>query len=161
MRLQGSQKRNDRLIKEKRKDTYRTYTAVPEPSLCKNCGAVYMNGHWTWNEVKDGTYKTLCPACKRMEDKYPAGYIEIKGEFYNEHTNEISNLIRNTEKLEKNERPLERIMSMKIERGRAIVTTTGIHIARRIGEALNRSYQGLFSFRYGDGDKSIRVQWER
>ncbi len=161
MRSRGSQKRNDRRIKEKRKDTYRINTASPEPSLCKSCGAIYINGHWTWKEMNEEFYKTVCPACKRTEDNYPAGYIEIKGDFYNAHSNEISNLIRNTEKLEKNERPLERIMSMKTERGRAVVTTTGIHIARRIGEALSRSYQGLFSFQYGDGDKSIRVQWER
>ncbi len=161
MRLRGSQKRNDRRIKEKRKDTYRLDNASPEPSLCKNCGAIYVNGHWTWKETNNHFYQTICPACKRMEDNYPAGYIEIKGEFYSRHNDEISNLIKNTEKLEKNERPLERIMSIRNERGRTIVTTTGIHIARRIGEALNRSYQGLFSFQYGDGDKSIRVQWQR
>ncbi len=161
MRQIGSQKRNDRRIKEKRKDTYRQNTTSPEPSLCKSCGATFINGHWTWKEISEEFYKTVCPACKRVEDNYPAGYIEIKGEFYNRHNNEISNLIKNTEKLEKNERPLERIMSIQNEKDRTIVKTTGIHIARRIGEALNRSYQGIYSFQYGDGDKSIRVQWQR
>ncbi len=161
MRSRISQKRNDRLIKERRKDTYKNISAIPEKAVCKNCGVTFSNGHWTWKEKDENFYETICPACKRTEDNYPAGLIEIKGKFYNEHSKEISNLIKNTEKLEKNERPLERIMSIKKEIGRIIVTTTGIHIARRIGEALKRSYQGLFSFQYGEGEKSIRVVWER
>lgn len=161
MRSRNSQKRNDRLIKDRRKDTYKNISALPENAVCKSCGATFSNGHWTWKEKEKHFYETICPACKRTEDNYPAGFIEIKGKFYYEHSDEISNLIKNTEKLEKNERPLERIMAIKIEIGRIIVTTTGIHIARRIGEALKRAYQGLFSFQYGEGEKSIRVVWER
>ena len=65
------------------------------------------------------------------------------------------------EKLERKERPLERIMMFKPEKSKATLTTTGIHIAKRIGEILSKSYQGNFSFQYLDGDKSIRVLWER
>jgi NMD protein affecting ribosome stability and mRNA decay len=161
MQSKSSLKRNDRLIKERRKDTYKNISTIPEHAVCKTCGATFFNGHWTWKQREQHFYETICPACKRTEDNYPAGLIEIKGKFYNEHSDEISNLIKNTEKLEKNERPLERIMFIRKEIGRIIVTTTGIHIARRIGEALKRSYQGLFSFQYGEGDKSIRVVWER
>ncbi len=161
MRLKSTPKRNDRLIKERRKDVYMNNNALTEPSHCTGCGAVYINGRWTWNEAENKSYKTICPACKRIEDKYPAGYIEIKGKFFDEHSEEISNLILNTEKLENKAHPMERIMKIKKENDRAIVTTTGIHIARRIGEALSRSYQGLFSFQYGEEDKSIRVVWER
>ena len=161
MQTRSSLKRNDRLIKERRKDTYKNISTIPEHAVCKTCGATFLNGHWTWKEREQHFYETICPACKRTEDNYPAGLIEIKGKFYNEHSDEISNLIKNTEKLEKNERPLERIISIRKEIGHIIVTTTGIHIARRIGEALKRSYQGLFSFQYGEGDKSIRVVWER
>jgi hypothetical protein len=52
-------------------------------------------------------------------------------------------------------------MMFKPEKSRATLTTTGIHIARRIGETLTKSYQGNFSFHYIDGEKSIRVFWER
>jgi hypothetical protein len=120
-----------------------------------------LNGRWTWTEIINNFKETICPACKRINDNYPAGFIEIKGQFYSEHEQEISNLVHNTEKLEKHDRPLERIMGTKFGRDRATLTTTGIHIARRIGEALSRSYQGNYSFQYGEGEKSIRVFWER
>lgn len=161
MRIRSSQKRKDKLIKEKRKDTYLGKNRLPAIQKCTECGSVFMNGRWTWKEIENHSVATMCPACRRINDNYPAGYIEIKGNFYKGHEKEISNLIRNTEKLEKNERPLERIISMIINKDKAHLTTTGIHIARRIGEALARSYQGNFSFKYLDGEKSIRVFWER
>jgi len=40
-------------------------------------------------------------------------------------------------------------------------TTTGVHIARRIGESLSRACQGDYSFQYGDAEKIIRVFWSR
>ena len=41
------------------------------------------------------------------------------------------------------------------------ITTTGVHVARRIGDALGRSYQGDLNFTYGAGEKSIKVSWSR
>ena len=161
MNIRSSHKRKDRLIQEKRKDVYLDTSTLPAESICTNCGAIFSNGRWLWKETSNTTKKTVCPACKRIIDNYPAGYIELKGRFFGDHKNEISNLIMNTEKIEKKDRPLERIMSMKFNNSHAVLTTTGIHIARRIGEALARSYQGNFSFQYGEGEKSIRVYWER
>jgi hypothetical protein len=42
-----------------------------------------------------------------------------------------------------------------------MIRTTGIHVARRIGDALSRAYQGELTLDYLDGEKSIRVSWER
>ena len=161
MKSMRAPRRNDRLIKEKRKDTYLEKDSLPEPSICRKCNATFINGRWTWNKIDGKTNKTTCPACRRRADNYPAGFVELKGKFFNNHKEEIENLIRNTEKLEKGERPLERIMKMQSDKKLTLVTTTGIHIARRIGEALSRSYQGDFSFQYAEGDKIIRVFWER
>jgi hypothetical protein len=69
--------------------------------------------------------------------------------------------VRNVEATEKKERPTERIMAIADDGGQTVVTTTGIHVARRIGESLSHSYQGEFDFRYGDGEDSIRVSWSR
>jgi hypothetical protein len=52
-------------------------------------------------------------------------------------------------------------MNIKDESDHTLLTTTGVNIARRIGEAISRSYNGNFSFQYADGEKSIRVYWER
>jgi NMD protein affecting ribosome stability and mRNA decay len=161
MNVKGSKKRNDKLIQDKRKDVYLKTNSQKTHMVCSNCGAIFSNGRWTWKELINNLKETTCPACKRISDNYPAGFVEIKGSFYSGHEKEISNLILNTEKMEKKERPLERIMMFKPGKSKATLTTTGIHIARRIGEALSRSYQGNFSFQYLDGEKSIRVFWER
>jgi len=161
MRIKSSQRQKNKLIKEKRKDSYQGKNSLPAIQKCTMCGSVFMNGRWTWKEIENHSIDTMCPACRRITDNYPAGFIEIKGDFYSGHEKEISNLIRNTEKLEKKDRPLERIISMIMKKDNAQLTTTGIHIARRIGEALSRSYQGSFSFKYLDGEKGIRVYWER
>ena len=73
----------------------------------------------------------------------------------------MHNLIRNTEKQENGEHPLERIMTFAAEEEHFLVTTTGIHLARRIGEALKHAYQGNLDLTYGDGEQSIRVIWRR
>lgn len=157
----GMYGRNDRLIKEKRHDTYQQKEKLPQPSVCTECRATLQDGRWTWKTAPPEAYLTTCPACQRIADRYPAGYLEIHGSFFREHLDEITNLIRNTEKLEKNEHPLERVMASQKEEGHTLVTTTGIHLPRRIGEALKHSYQGELDLTYGDGEQSIRVIWRR
>ncbi|HAB54577.1 MAG: ATPase [Ignavibacteria bacterium RIFOXYB2_FULL_35_12] len=161
MNFKSASRRKDRLIRDRRKDAYVDQIILKDPAVCSKCNAVYTNGRWTWKTTEQVTTKTTCPACRRISDNYPAGNIEIKGNFFHLHSVDILNLVNNIERLEKTERPLERIISITESKVKTIITTTGIHIARRIGEALSRSYQGNFNFQYADGDKSIRVFWER
>ena len=151
--------RRDRLVKEKYHDTYREGKKRTEPSVCSQCSAVFIGGRWTWNEAPEGAVTVICPACQRIADDYPAGYVELKGSFFEQRREEILNLVSNEEKLEKGEHPLERIMQVKPEGHHTLITTTGVHMARRIGESVVRAYQGDMSFNYGDNEKSIRVQW--
>lgn len=153
--------RRDRLIQEDRHDSYQDRAKLPEPTVCKECGAVFFEGRWTWGVADDKAHVTVCPACQRIKDAFPAGFVEIRGEFFDSHREEVSNLISNLEAQEKGEHPLERIMAISPEKGHAMVTTTGIHLARRIGEALHHAYQGDLDFTYGDAEKSIRVSWSR
>ncbi|MEN8198634.1 MAG: BCAM0308 family protein [Thermodesulfobacteriota bacterium] len=153
--------RRDRLVKEKRHDTYKEEKKWPEPTLCSECQSVYTGGRWTWQETIADANTIVCPACQRIGDNYPAGYLELRGDFFKDHRQEMLNLIRNEENQEKGEHPLERIMAISDEGTHTIITTTGIHIARRIGEAIARAYQGELSYTYGDGEKSIRCLWSR
>lgn len=153
--------RRDRLMQEKRHDTYRADRKWPEPTMCTECNAVYIDGRWTWYEPPSGANSVLCPACQRTSQGYPAGYLELKGSFFQKQREEVLNLIRNEEKLEKSEHPLERVMNITDRGSHTEITTTGVHIARRIGEAVSRAYKGEYSLSYGDGEKTIRVLWER
>ncbi len=159
--MRGPYGRKDRLIEERRHDVYYEQCKWSEPTVCTGCGAVFVNGRWTWQTKPELATEVICPACRRLTDRYPAGRIKISGPFFNEHRREILNLIHNVEHQEKQQRPLERVMSMKVSARQVSITTTGIHLARRIGQALARAYYGQLSFRYPDGDKSIRVFWQR
>ncbi|UCG37982.1 MAG: ATPase [bacterium] len=154
--------RKDRLIRERRHDTYEEWGKRPDGTVCTRCGAVYEGGRWTWSGSTRQTGQAMCPACQRIQDDYPAGILSLGGDFFRQHRKEIMNLIRNIEEQEKGPHPMERIISVKErEEGGAMVTTTGVHVARRIGEALQRSYQGEYSLKYEDGEKSVRINWQR
>ncbi len=157
----GTYGRRDRLIVEKEHDTYRESKKWPEGTVCTVCGAVFTDGRWSWGDAPVQANEVICPACRRIEDNYPAGFVEIQGSFFLKHREEITNLLKNEEKVEKDEHPLERIMATEENEGKTLVTTTGIHIARRLGEALVHAYQGDLTITYGDGEKTIRVVWRR
>ena len=157
----GQYGRRDRLVKEQHHDTYREEKKWPEPTTCAECNSVYLEGRWTWYDPSAKANQVTCPACQRIADNYPAGHIELKGDFFRKHHEEMLNLIHNEEKQEKSEHPLERIMTITREDNHTLITTTGIHIARRIGEAISRAYSGDLSYTYGDSEKTIRVLWRR
>ncbi len=161
MQMQKRTVRRDKLIEEYRHDTYKEWGKWPEPTLCSRCGALFSGGRWTWGEAPENANKAVCPACKRIEDKYPAGEIQLSGDFFKEHKEEILNLITNEEKAEKAEHPMERIMAIEQTDIGALVKTTGVHIAKRIGHAVSKAYKGDLDIQYGDGENSIRIAWTR
>jgi hypothetical protein len=43
--------------------------------------------------VPGPAHRAVCPACKRINDDYPAGVIQLSGSFFGQHKEEILNLI--------------------------------------------------------------------
>ncbi len=154
-------KQRSRLVQEKGHDVYRSIGKLSQSTQCPNCEAVYINGRWTWQKQETATSRKTCPACRRIADAFPAGQVKIGGEFFRAHRGEILGLINNIEQRECAQHPLERIMSFVDEDDITKIATTGIHIARRIGEALSHAYKGKLQFQYGDGENSIQVSWFR
>jgi len=156
-----TQSRGDRLIQEEVHDTYRSREKLPEPTACPDCGAAFERGRWTWAlETPSHANKKSCPACQRMRDDYPAGYVTLSGSFLETHRDEIVNLMRNEAKKESEEHPLKRIMKVKDVDDGILVTTTDSHLARSIGESLARAYEGELDYQYTD-DELLRVSWKR
>ncbi len=153
--------RRDRLIQEKRHDAYQQQAKWPEDTVCSECHALYSNGRWSWKSTGECANRVICPACKRIADHYPAGYIVIKGPFFLKKREEILALVHHIEDQEKSEHPMERIVSIAEENDHILITTTGTHVARRIGEALCRSYKGEYSCKYADAEDTVRISWQR
>lgn len=142
-------------------DTYRPREKLPEPSVCSDCGAVYHGGRWQWMLAAAEAHKTQCTACRRIHDKFPAGYVFIDGPFAQQHAAEVRSLISNVETHEKAEHPLQRIMGIEETDGNLLITTTDIHLARGIGEALRHAYKGDLDFHYNKAEYLLRVHWQR
>ena len=106
---QVQEQRRDRLIREQVHDTYKLKGKLPEPTVCPECGAVYHEGRWHWAPRPDGAHETLCPACHRVHDRYPAGYLTLSGAFLKDHRDEILGLAHNIEAREKAEHPYTRL----------------------------------------------------
>lgn len=153
--------RRDRLMKEREHDVYRSRTKLQDPTLCTECGVVFTKGRWVWGKASSDANKTVCPACRRIADHFPAGHIEMHGGFFAKHRDEILNLVQHVEQKEKANHPMERIMAIEKRPDCTLVTTTGIHVARGIGGALSNAYNGEISVRYLDGENCIKVRWVR
>jgi predicted Zn-ribbon and HTH transcriptional regulator len=153
--------RHDRLIQEQRHDTYKSKHKLVEPTVCPQCGAVYHEGRWQWLAKPAQAHEEMCPACHRIHDELPAGYVHITGDFFKQHREELLHQIANQEAKAKAEHPLERIIKIAKEDDSILVTTTDIHLARGIGEALHHAYQGELEFHYNEQENLLRVVWER
>jgi len=153
--------REDKMYSQGREDPYISRKKLPDPTRCLVCGAVYTKGRWTWNELDGEAAEELCPADQRIKDKVPAGIVTIKGEFFEAHRDEIVSLVQNQEKLEKERHPLERLIGFKKDGKGLRVETTGMHMARRVGDALEGAYQGDLEIDYLKGQYKVRVSWER
>ncbi|MEW6592023.1 MAG: BCAM0308 family protein [Pseudomonadota bacterium] len=153
--------RRDRLMQEARHDAYMAKHKPHEPTVCPGCGAVYHAGRWQWLSRPDKAHEETCPACHRLRDAFPAGYVNISGAFFKSHADELMRLVRNEETREKAEHPLKRIMNIEAHDGSALITTTDIHLARGIGEALHHAYQGELEYHFNEQENLLRVVWSR
>ena len=151
----------DELRDELVHDSYKSKRKLPEPTRCPQCGAVYHDGRWQWRNAPAGAHEEPCPACHRMRDKFPAGYVTLQGGFFAAHRDEILHLARNREAHEKAEHALERIMAVEEVEGGVLITTTDTHLARDIGEAVHEAYKGDLQYHYNKEENLLRVHWAR
>ncbi|MBI1396387.1 MAG: ATPase [Betaproteobacteria bacterium] len=154
-------RRLDRRIEEVVHDPYAERSKPREPAACPDCGAVFTHGRWAWSGPADGAGEHLCPACHRIRDRMPAGWVTLAGSFLPAHREEILHLVHNEADRVRAEHPLERIMDVADSDGTTTITTTGIHLARRLGDAIHHAYQGALDTQYAPDEYRIRVHWSR
>lgn len=150
------------LIEPHRHDPYKARQKLNQPAVCPKCGAVFAAGRWQWlEETPEGAVEHTCPACHRAADKFPAGEIVLGGAFLKRHRDEILSLIQNTQTQQNAEHPLSRIIDITETDDTTVVTTTDIHLPRRIGHALEHAYKGKLDVHYNEEEYFVRVRWQR
>lgn len=152
---------HEQRLNEPHEDSYRDSAKLPDPSRCPKCGVVYHKGHWAWGEAPANALRIKCPACRRIEDDFPAGYVTLKGAFLAEHRQEVLNLVKARETRAKSEHPLQRIIDVKPLADGVLVTTTDGHLARNIAHALHEAFKGELDLKYSKSENLVRATWTR
>lgn len=151
-------------LKPHLEDPYLTRKSYKEPTLCPRCGLVYKQRRW---QKIDGFNPKLaverhkCPACRKEDDHYVMGIVNISGSFFMERKEEIINMLKNEESKEVGTNPLDRIMGIYDKEDGVRVETTSEHLAVHFGRMLYRSYGGEVEYKFSDQQKLARVFWQR
>lgn len=140
-------------------DPYEIQHKPGGPTVCSGCGAVYHRGRWHWGPAPEGAEQGHCPACRRTADALPAGIVRLHGEVALARKDQIVGLARNEEKVEKAEHPLNRIMTIEIVEDGIEISTTDIHLPRRLGEAVKRAFHGELDMHFDEAGYFVCVDW--
>ncbi len=168
MKIRKPQMSNTRKSMDSTADPYLTAEKINGDAVCKKCQAVYHNKRWSadqdlYKNIKEqkNIHLVLCSACRKVKDNFPGGILKIKGDFYSEHEEDIMNLIRNEEKRAQGFNPLERIMEISTTPAGVEITTTNEKLTQKIGKSIQRAYQGRLQYKWSDGTKLLRAEWQR
>jgi hypothetical protein len=153
--------RQDAQKKPLRSDPYGLRAKLPDPSACTECRAIYRAGRWAWGAPAADAASVVCPACRRIADRYPAGVVELRGDYATEHREELERLARNVEERERAEHPLKRIAWVAAKSGALEIATTDPKLARGIGAALRRAHRGTLRVPPTSRENVVRVTWTR
>jgi NMD protein affecting ribosome stability and mRNA decay len=149
-------------VDENLHDPYRLQAKPAEPTWCPQCGAVFEQGRWQWKErLSTKAPRVLCAACARTRDQQPAGIVEIDGEFAHQHHDELMSLVRHHAERAKAEHPMQRIMDIVRSDDGTRITTTDIHLARDLAQALHDAYKGDLALKYSTDEMLLRAHWRR
>ncbi len=157
----GSDRRyRDRSYDDPRHDPYQAKGKAAEPAVCSGCGAVLHHGRWTWAAAPAGAATVECPACHRIRDQQPAGFVTLAGIRTADEREAIVHLVTNVEKHEKAEHPLHRIIAIEQDADAVRVTTTDAHLPQRIGASVKHAHKGKLEIVYAHDEYAVRVHWQ-
>ena len=153
--------RHEPIYAPRHDDPYLEAGKPPQDARCPECGVVFHKGRWTWGPKPKDAINMTCPACLRIHDRFPGGYVTLKGPFVQAHRDELKKLVAAREAHEKAEHPLERVRAIGERGGSLEIQTTGNHLARAIGNAVRAAYDGSLKVRYEADENLVRAVWTR
>ncbi len=149
----------DHILDELRHDPYQAKKKYAHLTTCPTCGLVFKDGRWHRGASAPDALRAECPACRRIADKLPAGFLTLAGPFLAEHRDELMGLVRNVAAAEGEDHPLHRIMAIEEAGDEIEITTTDLHLPRRIGEALKHAHGGRLELKFAHDEFLVRARW--
>jgi NMD protein affecting ribosome stability and mRNA decay len=140
-------------------DPYQRRQKPLDGTICPTCGAAHHEGRWQWTTVTERARAEACPACRRIADRFPAGIVTLRGAFAPEQRERLVGLARHEEQAERQEHALNRIISIEEQADAIVISTTDIHLPRRIGEAVKRAFHGDLTADFEKDGYFVRVDW--
>jgi NMD protein affecting ribosome stability and mRNA decay len=161
LRSRNAAGRKEQRTPARHDDSYLADAKQAGPIACARCGATYRRGRWTWKPADDDLPRDTCPACKRIQDNFPAGHLLLRGDFFAAHRAEIMQLVAAREARARLEHPMQRIIAAQdVARG-VLVTTTDAHLARTLGIAVRDAFKGDLDIDFGHDENFLRASWKR
>lgn len=127
-----------------------------QPAVCTECKASHWEGRWRWDAPRSGAAPVTCPACHRARNRIAAHVVELSGALP-PWWNEVRGMIGNVERAEVLDHPMERVIGMEMRDDRVLVSTTGLHIARRLVAAMVRRFRQRVRLTFDD--VKTRIEW--
>ena len=159
--LHPKQNRRDQMVIESEHDPYHKKQKLKENTVCTACASVFKNARWSWESAEESSHATLCPACQRIRDKVPAGYLTISKAYLSTRKDEIVSLIHHVEIRERQAHPMKRIMQTTETDEHMEITFTDPRLARNIGDAIKKAYGGNLDYQYTAGEFMLRVTLQK
>lgn len=142
-------------------DSYREDEKLADGTQCPECSATFWKGRWTWRKPEPEAPRERCPACRRIAEDFPAGFVTLRGSYVGEHRQEVLGVVKAREARAREEHPLQRIIGVRDTAGGLVVTTTDAHLARGIAHALQEAFKGSLDLKFSRGENLLRATWER
>jgi len=139
-----------------------------EVCYCTKCGVINRQKRWFMDPLELAKLKEdpsvgtiVCPACQKMQDKVPGGFLTLSGTYLRKHETLILELIKNTEQKSRNKNPLGRIMEITQEGDVLTLLTTLDKLAEKLGKEIYKAHSGELNHQWSHGENSVRVNWKR
>jgi NMD protein affecting ribosome stability and mRNA decay len=159
----------DERYNHKHRDPYMTKGNYKNPTICPSCGLIFHNKRWVRDEdllkeiesSEKDTGRKKCPTCRKADDRYPLGILNLSGKFLDEHKEEIMNTIRNEASNEERRNPLARIIHLEAENSTILIETSTESLARRLGRVVNKAFHGELQYSFSNEHELLRAEWHR
>lgn len=137
-------------------------------ALCRDCGAVGMQKHWfvdkglsTRCALDPLVRLTICPGCKRIEDKHYEGELTLESNLLSANRDMVYGTLFHAAAKGFLHNPLSRIAVFEDDGDRLRVVTTTCALAERMGKAIHRSLKGKLEIKPSPNEKFVIVKWHR